>query len=121
MVEPVLHHGVFAVGYLALYPGLIVFPGALGWSTDSLYKDEVAGQGRVRSDLRRVRETGRQTVAPTRAQLQIGGRLFQTYCVQCHGTDMRGSKGFPNLVDGDWLYAGTPEASSRPSWMVATA
>ena len=27
----------------------------------------------------------------------------------CHGTDMRGSKGFPNLVDNDWLYPGTPE------------
>ena len=30
-------------------------------------------------------------------------------CSQCHGSDARGSKGFPNLTDGDWLYGGTPE------------
>ena len=27
----------------------------------------------------------------------------------CHGSDARGSKGFPNLTDSDWLYGGTPE------------
>ena len=27
----------------------------------------------------------------------------------CHGADARGSKGFPNLTDTDWLWGGTPE------------
>jgi cytochrome c oxidase cbb3-type subunit 3 len=39
----------------------------------------------------------------------MGQRLFLTYCYQCHGSDARGAKGFPNLTDGDWLYGGTPE------------
>jgi cytochrome c oxidase cbb3-type subunit 3 len=30
-------------------------------------------------------------------------------CGQCHGSDAGGSKGFPNLTDGDWLYGGSPE------------
>jgi cytochrome c oxidase cbb3-type subunit 3 len=30
-------------------------------------------------------------------------------CAQCHGSDARGSKGFPNLADADWLYGGTPD------------
>jgi cytochrome c oxidase cbb3-type subunit 3 len=30
-------------------------------------------------------------------------------CAQCHASDARGSKGFPNLTDGDWLHGGTPE------------
>lgn len=30
-------------------------------------------------------------------------------CAQCHGSDGRGSKGFPNLTDADWLYGGSPE------------
>ena len=30
-------------------------------------------------------------------------------CAQCHGSDARGSKGFPNLTDKDWLHGGTPE------------
>ena len=101
---------VFSVGYLILYPGLIVFPGLLNWSTDSLYKDEVK-QAKAEFDpiFDAYAKQDVKTVAADKGALQIGGRLFQTYCVQCHGTDMRGSKGFPNLVDGDWLYPGTPE------------
>jgi cytochrome c oxidase cbb3-type subunit 3 len=39
----------------------------------------------------------------------MGERLFLTYCSQCHGSDARGSKGFPNLSDRDWLFGGDPE------------
>ena len=39
----------------------------------------------------------------------MGKRLFLTYCMQCHGSDAGGSRGFPNLTDGDWLWGGTPE------------
>jgi cytochrome c oxidase cbb3-type subunit 3 len=40
---------------------------------------------------------------------EIGQRLFLNYCAQCHGSDARGSRGFPNLADKDWLYGGDPE------------
>ncbi|MCX8146286.1 MAG: cytochrome-c oxidase, cbb3-type subunit III, partial [Azovibrio sp.] len=40
--------------------------------------------------------------------METGKRLYLTYCMQCHGADARGSKGFPNLTDGDWLYGGEP-------------
>ena len=41
--------------------------------------------------------------------MAIGERLFLNNCATCHGSDARGSKGFPNLTDADWLYGGTPE------------
>ncbi|GAA6185913.1 MULTISPECIES: cytochrome-c oxidase, cbb3-type subunit III [Alteromonadaceae] len=41
--------------------------------------------------------------------LKIGQRLFMQNCSQCHGSDARGQRGFPNLTDHDWLYGGTPE------------
>ena len=41
--------------------------------------------------------------------MEIGKNLFGTYCIQCHGSDAKGSRGFPNLVDTDWIYGGTPE------------
>ena len=41
--------------------------------------------------------------------MAIGERLFANNCATCHGADARGSKGFPNLTDGDWLWGGTPE------------
>ena len=34
----------------------------------------------------------------------IGERLFLNNCAACHASDGRGSKGFPNLTDNDWLY-----------------
>ncbi|HCM48621.1 MAG TPA: cytochrome-c oxidase, cbb3-type subunit III [Colwellia sp.] len=42
--------------------------------------------------------------------LKIGQRLFIQNCSQCHGSDARGTTGFPNLTDKDWLYGGSPEA-----------
>ena len=41
--------------------------------------------------------------------LKVGQRLFLQNCSQCHGSDARGGRGFPNLTDSDWLYGGTPE------------
>ena len=41
--------------------------------------------------------------------MAIGERLFANNCSGCHGSDAKGSKGFPNLTDNDWLYGGTPE------------
>lgn len=41
--------------------------------------------------------------------MAIGERLFMNNCAQCHASDARGNKGFPNLTDNDWLHGGTPE------------
>jgi cytochrome c oxidase cbb3-type subunit 3 len=40
--------------------------------------------------------------------LAIGQKLFLNTCAQCHASDGAGSRGFPNLSDGDWLYGGDP-------------
>jgi cytochrome c oxidase cbb3-type subunit 3 len=40
--------------------------------------------------------------------IKVGQRLFLHNCSQCHGSDARGSTGFPNLTDNDWLYGGEP-------------
>ena len=45
----------------------------------------------------------------TRLRAQMGERIFLNNCSQCHGSDARGSRGFPNLADGDWLYGGAPD------------
>jgi cytochrome c oxidase cbb3-type subunit 3 len=39
----------------------------------------------------------------------MGERLYLNNCAQCHGTDARGSRGYPNLADNDWLYGGEPD------------
>ncbi|MDR9826837.1 cytochrome-c oxidase, cbb3-type subunit III [Vibrio sp. FNV 38] len=42
--------------------------------------------------------------------LKVGQALFLQNCSQCHGSDARGQKGFPNLTDDAWLYGGEPQA-----------
>jgi len=41
--------------------------------------------------------------------IKVGQRLFIQNCSQCHGSDARGTTGFPNLADKDWLYGGSAE------------
>ncbi len=49
-------------------------------------------------------------IASDPAALKVGQNLFLQNCSQCHGSDARGQKGFPNLTDSAWLYGGEPEA-----------
>ncbi len=101
---------VFGLGYLALFPGLGSFRGKSDWTSRGAYEAEVA---RATQELAPVyakyasmpvEEISRDPQAHA-----IGERLFMGNCAQCHGSDARGSKGFPNLTDKDWLYGGTPE------------
>jgi len=41
--------------------------------------------------------------------VQGGGAIFRANCSQCHGSGAAGAKGFPNLLDDDWLWGGTVE------------
>ncbi len=38
-----------------------------------------------------------------------GAAVFRTWCAQCHGSGAAGAKGYPNLLDDDWLWGGTME------------
>jgi cytochrome c oxidase cbb3-type subunit III len=101
---------VFAFGYLAAYPGLGSFKGQLGWSTEGVYQSEIAKANKdIEPIYARFTAMKPEDVARDPAAMAIGERLFMNNCAQCHGSDARGSKGFPNLADADWLYGGAPE------------
>lgn len=101
---------VFAGAYLALYPGLGSHPGALKWSSSGQHHTEtdkaVAAMAPVYA--RYVSMNAAELAKDTQA-MGIGERLFLNHCAACHGSDGRGSKGFPNLADNDWLYGGSHE------------
>ncbi|MDE2563957.1 MAG: cytochrome-c oxidase, cbb3-type subunit III [Sphingomonadales bacterium] len=42
-----------------------------------------------------------------------GHRLFGDNCGACHGSDAHGGNGFPDLVDNDWLWGGSPDRIAR--------
>lgn len=99
---------VFALAYLVLYPGLGANPGSLKWSSQGQFDTE---QARARDAMTPVyakfAALPAEQLAKDSQAMGIGERLFGNNCAQCHGSDARGSKGFPNLTDGDWLYGGS--------------
>ena len=101
---------IFGLGYLAAYPGLGAFNGKLDWSQNGAYEREMA---KAKADLEpmyaKFTSMPTEEMAKDPQAMAIGERLFMNNCAQCHGSDARGSKSFPNLVDGDWLHGGSPE------------
>jgi cytochrome c oxidase cbb3-type subunit 3 len=101
---------VFSAGYLVFYPGLGSYEGQLKWSTRSEYQSEVEKATKELEPLyAQFTQRRPEELAGDPGAMAIGERLFMNNCAQCHGSDARGSKGFPNLADGDWLYGGSGE------------
>lgn len=101
---------VFALVYLALYPGLGNFKGVLGWTSTGQHAAEVAKMDAATKPLYdKYMAMDLKAVAADKQAMEMGKRLYLTYCMQCHGADARGSKGFPNLTDADWQWGGEPE------------
>jgi cytochrome c oxidase cbb3-type subunit III len=100
---------VFGLGYLFLYPGLGNYRGSLAWSTSESYQKEVSDANtQLEPVYAKYSATPVEQLAADNNAMAIGERLFLNNCSQCHGSDARGSKGFPNLTDHDWLHGGTP-------------
>jgi len=99
----------FGVVYLALYPGLGSYAGKLGWKSVDAYKAELKQANADYGPLfdKYLKQDLKVVAADPQAHA-IGERLFLTYCAECHGSDARGNKGYPNLTDNDWLYGGEP-------------
>jgi cytochrome c oxidase cbb3-type subunit 3 len=101
---------VFSLGYLVAYPGLGSYAGELGWTASSEYKAEVEQANKELDPLyAQFSVKIPEELAGDPAAMAVGERLFMNSCAQCHGSDARGSKGFPNLTDGDWLHGGAPD------------
>jgi cytochrome c oxidase cbb3-type subunit III len=101
---------VFGLLYLVAYPGLGSYEGELRWTQRAEYDAEVEKAKKELAPLYSQFEARKaEDLSGDPQAMAIGERLFMNNCAQCHGSDARGSKGFPNLADKDWLYGGTPE------------
>jgi len=101
---------LFAVAYLALWPGLGTYAGVLKWTSAGEYDAEVkAAEARFQPVYAGFMQQDVASVAANPDARAIGKHLFLTYCSQCHGSDAAGARGFPNLTDNDWLYGGDPD------------
>ncbi|MBX8493992.1 cytochrome-c oxidase, cbb3-type subunit III [Pseudomonas cichorii] len=120
---------VFALGYLALYPGLGNWKGMLpgynyadtekqrqfsdgqqGWTGVHEWEKEMArAENRFGPLFAKYAAMPIEDVAKDPQALKMGGRLFASNCSVCHGSDAKGAYGFPNLTDADWRWGGDPQ------------
>ena len=105
---------VFGLGYLVYYPGLGSFQGTSQWTQLGEYEAELQkGELEIAPVYARFASLSTEQLAGDAPAMAIGERLFMNNCSQCHGSDAKGSKGFPNLTDVDWLHGGSPEKISE--------
>ena len=100
---------IAGLGYLALYPGLGAFAGALGWTSGGeLALSQDANRRLAAPLLERVRGKPVETIVADPAALRVGGVLFIDNCAVCHGRDARGNRalGAPDLTNNAWRYGG---------------
>ena len=111
---------VWGIGYTIAYPAWPLItgatPGVLGASTRANAAAEIARWDARNAetkalleatDLNRIQENPELAAFAERA----GAAVFRTNCATCHGSGAAGfeGKGYPNLLDDDWLWGGTME------------
>ena len=125
---------IWGFGYLLVYPGLGNWKGLFGWQSSnqgvlSVEESKARSKANLAKNSGVLNQYAREVAAANakfnpifaayaarsiedlasdKKALKVGQRLFLQNCSQCHGSDARGTTGFPNLTDDQWLYGGSP-------------
>ncbi len=110
---------IWGVGYTIAYPAWPMItgatPGVLGYSTRAEVAEEIATFEAANAPMEAKlvsTDLGAVAADPELDQFAVnaGSAVFRTWCAQCHGSGAAGAKGYPNLLDDDWLWGGDLEA-----------
>lgn len=106
---------VWAIAYTIAYPAWPMISGAttgvLGWSTRANVAEEIRLHEAKNDGLvSELLNADMASLAPGddlhRYGVSRGAAVFRAQCSQCHGSGAAGAKGYPNLLDDDWLWGG---------------
>ncbi|MEO8161308.1 MAG: cytochrome-c oxidase, cbb3-type subunit III [Arenimonas sp.] len=102
---------VFAIGYLAWYPGFGNFAGRSQWSSrGQLAQEQKVAEQQLAKAFAAYAKQPIDAIARDPAAVATGQRIFANACAMCHGSDARGAKGYPDLSDQHWQWGDTPDA-----------
>ncbi|MDE4132568.1 cytochrome-c oxidase, cbb3-type subunit III [Phaeobacter sp. QD34_3] len=109
---------IWGIGYTIAYPAWPMInsatAGVLGWSTRADVAAEIAAVDEANAPVNAKLVETELTEISADADLNsyavsAGSAVFKTWCAQCHGSGAAGAKGYPNLLDDDWLWGGSVE------------
>ena len=90
-------------------------PGLLAFSTRAEVAAEIAAVDEANAAINAQLVATELTEISANVELNTyaanaGRAVFLTWCAQCHGSGAAGAKGYPNLLDDDWLWGGDIQA-----------
>lgn len=111
---------VWGVGYTVAYPAWPLLteatPGVIGGNTRLDVAAEIAAVDKSNEAVKAKLVAADLTAIGADEELanfatNAGAAIFRTNCATCHGSGAAGveGKGYPNLLDDDWLWGGTME------------
>lgn len=109
---------VWGIGYTIAFPAWPMISGATagiwGYSTRGEVVQQIEAHEAANANL--VSELNAVELASFDPQSDLhryavsrGASVFRAQCSQCHGSGAAGAKGYPNLLDNDWLWGGSLE------------
>jgi cytochrome c oxidase cbb3-type subunit 3 len=113
---------IWSVGYWVVYPAWPLLSsfsnGVFNWHSRAAVSSDLAALQTQRGAMTaRLAAASLTEIESTPEMLDfaraLGGRAFADNCAPCHGAGGGGAKGYPNLVDNDWLWGGSLEAISQ--------
>ena len=118
---------VFSLIYLMLYPGLGSHQGLLNWDSGSqVVRDNEAYRAEFGERRKAIIDSELTVIHQDPKAMASAQGVYDRNCAVCHGYEARGQADlFPNLVDDDWQWGGSPAQiektirSGRTALMVA--
>ena len=107
---------VWGVAYTIAYPAWPLISGAttgvMGWSTRANVAEAITVHEEKNAALVSQLVAAEMSALPgdedlNRYAVARGASVFRAQCSQCHGAGAAGARGYPNLLDDDWLWGGT--------------
>ncbi len=107
---------VWSIGYWIVYPAWPLITthtnGVLNWNSRQAIMDDMAALRAQRAAMvDRIAASSLEEILSDQNMLGFaraqGRAAFADNCAPCHGAGGGGAKGYPNLVDDDWLWGGT--------------
>ncbi|HRJ69532.1 MAG TPA: cytochrome-c oxidase, cbb3-type subunit III [Beijerinckiaceae bacterium] len=106
---------IWSFAYFVVYPSWPLVSsytkGVFGWSSRAAVEEDLAALRKRRGEQAAALEKAslddiRKSPDMSRIALAQGKAAFGDNCAPCHGNGGVGGKGYPNLIDDEWIWGG---------------